>query len=86
MTLLLLGLIVVAAVAAAGLSWRARVRRGPVRFQKELPRAGGKVILFVWLTLPLMIFGVASAYGLAYFLVVVPLLAFGISRELRGRG
>ena len=86
MTLLLLGLMAVAAVAAAGLSWRARRRRGPVRFHKGATRAGGQVILLGWLTLPLIIFGVASAYALAYFLVVVPVLAFGISRELRNRG
>ena len=86
MTLMLLGLIAVAAVAAAGLSWRARRRRGSVPIQKGLTKAGGQAVLLGWLTLPLIIFGVPSAYALAYFLVVVPVLALGIGRELRGRG
>lgn len=86
MTTFLLALIVFAALAAGVLAWKGRQRDAAKRPpHKQLPRGGGYVILLGWLAIPLLIFGINSAYALAFFLAAVPVAIYGITHELRGR-
>lgn len=76
-------LMIGAALAAMVLASRASARRSLHRTTTPLPRSGIYILALAGAAIPLIIFGIVSFYGLAFFVVITPVLALRISHELR---